>query len=650
MFNTPVPPDTLVSRQIECISCKEIFTVSEDHARRGRRQRTDDWRLPPDHYPDTELRYQPDRTRRPVTPETRSSPAKSGRFSGWNGQPVSVNCPRCGADNRNWLHLARIPAFLFYVSQFSALIICLVVLILILAVAVAQYFDPLVFLDELVAGMLWHNVAQGAPWREFAPGELRRSLSLVLTIFLAGYLPLLLIPPQWKRLREYIHLRKVRTTRPIIDISPPLSTGLVLFATFVFLVPFVLFILIPWTFDRGVVLLSPEREPTLVQRLDQISRALPAAINSTDETEREPAKNAIASLEMLVNEQQFMCERTQIEAMIGRLQLVRTSSGTTERREILIAESLADLQALRDGSQSRCREELINNARASLLLLQAFDEEVCERQNRVALCAAPPRPRECWKAMTPVATPAPLPPECNTMLITGLINELDGLEDAPEPPEGNPLDLAAVVLGNVRQLTQGSVDVGTVQRIENDVSTLETFIEPEDQGWFTAGRDFLRNWIWLVGLASLTSMAISVDAVDRYARRIDHHLPRPIFYSVANMTRVAIWDAKRSLEIDGDMSHVRWTKVERNGDGGIVLYGLHYDIFEPGQNVDPLYQKVRAQRYMISTDPWGRIQEAHIKDGRVPRPPESSDSSLPKEFFEHIPVPPQQKNVYVFRD
>ncbi len=57
MFHFPHPPDTLVKRQIECVSCKEVFIISEDY----------------------------------VQP-----------FS----QRTFINCPRCGTDNQNWLRLS----------------------------------------------------------------------------------------------------------------------------------------------------------------------------------------------------------------------------------------------------------------------------------------------------------------------------------------------------------------------------------------------------------------------------------------------------------------------------------------------------------------------------------------------------------------
>ncbi|HEX6384362.1 MAG TPA: hypothetical protein VF177_06810 [Anaerolineae bacterium] len=604
MLNAPMPPDILVTRQIECISCKEVFTIAEDDAIRKRR-RTDQWRVPPDHYPDTQLRYQPNRTRRPVTPEAHANPAVDpDEYLGWKPDRWDyVNCPRCGTDNRNWLHLMNPPEGLvpLYLQRFPLVIIGFLVMVAIFFAAVFLYFRP----NEL---------------RE--AGELRRSLALIVAIFLGGYLPLILIPPQWKRLREYSHLRRVATRRPIVDISPPSRTGLILFIIFVFLVPFVLFILIPWTFGQGIELLAPEEELTLVQRIDRVSTQLPAAINRAAEAEVEPARNAVTSLEAMVDEQGFRCERTQVEALIARLQLL-PAANASEHKAALIANARESLQALNEANQSACKPELVQNAINSLEVLRAFEEGQCQPHH---------------------GTDA-LPPGCRTLLIEGIIRDLRRLQDPPAPRTGTLAERASMVLGQVRQRAQGSIDAAGVQRIESNVNTLERFIGPEDPGWFTVGREFLRNWVWFVGLVSLASVVTSLFAVDRYARYADYHLPRPIIYSVANMTRVVIWEAKRSLEIDGDMSHVRWTKVDRNANGGITLHGLHHDVFEPGQKVDPLFQKVRAQHYTISSDPWGRIVTANVKDVRVQRPPERP--GLGMEFFQRVPVPPQRERVPV---
>jgi hypothetical protein len=130
---------------------------------------------------------------------------------------------------------------------------------------------------------------------------------------------------------------------------------------------------------------------------------------------------------------------------------------------------------------------------------------------------------------------------------------------------------------------------------------------------------FLALWFVIVGAANTAATFLSIVAVNRYVRFIDRQLPPPIFSSVANMSRVVAWEAKRALQIDGDMGHVQWMEVRRNEVGGINLIGLHRSVPEVDSENKPVSQWVRAQRYFISTDMWGRIRDTIIRDMRVPR-------------------------------
>ena len=60
-------------------------------------------------YPDINLRYQ-DRSRRPVVPQNRAIPSQNSEpYEQRDDNHHSINCPRCGADNRNWLHILNPP-------------------------------------------------------------------------------------------------------------------------------------------------------------------------------------------------------------------------------------------------------------------------------------------------------------------------------------------------------------------------------------------------------------------------------------------------------------------------------------------------------------------------------------------------------------
>ena len=130
--------------------------------------------------------------------------------------------------------------------------------------------------------------------------------------------------------------------------------------------------------------------------------------------------------------------------------------------------------------------------------------------------------------------------------------------------------------------------------------------------------DFLKIWFKYVLILSLLAMLFGWLAVWQYVNRINRHLPRPIYYSVAAMTRVVAWEAKRALEIRDHLERIQWMDVKRNEFGGINLIGL----FRADPDLDPQGKPVRsllrAQRYEIASDRWGRIVFAEIRDVLVP--------------------------------
>ena len=130
---------------------------------------------------------------------------------------------------------------------------------------------------------------------------------------------------------------------------------------------------------------------------------------------------------------------------------------------------------------------------------------------------------------------------------------------------------------------------------------------------------FMGLWSIMVGLSSLASVVMSMRAIKDYAAAVDSVLPHPIFSNITDMTRVTIWEAKRSLQIDNDMSHIQWTEATRNGTGGIDLIGLHRAAPDKDTQGNLISPTVRAQRYVIQTDMWGRILNTIVRDVRVPQ-------------------------------
>ncbi|MCB8922843.1 MAG: hypothetical protein H6662_14745 [Ardenticatenaceae bacterium] len=168
------------------------------------------------------------------------------------------------------------------------------------------------------------------------------------------------------------------------------------------------------------------------------------------------------------------------------------------------------------------------------------------------------------------------------------------------------------VLDEATQVLKTKPESELIPKIANEIAVLERFIASTQPP--RVDKEFLKTWFKYVLTASLLAMLFGWWATRQYANKINLHLPRPIYYSVANMTRVVAWEAKRALEIRDYLSQIQWVDVERNELGGITLIGL----FRASPNFDqqgkPVGQFLRAQRYEIMSDCWGHIEFTEIRD------------------------------------
>lgn len=161
------------------------------------------------------------------------------------------------------------------------------------------------------------------------------------------------------------------------------------------------------------------------------------------------------------------------------------------------------------------------------------------------------------------------------------------------------------------------------KQLENELAVLETARKSERNRFvkeIMADVRYLAVWGALVGLSLLCTIMMILPDVKKFAMRVDANLPPPVFYSVANMTRLVTWEARQALEVGNQHFDIQWMSVNRNDKGGLDLVGLfrdppHFDIF--GQATGEL---VRAQKHTVHTDKWCRVTEAKIEDVLVPVP------------------------------
>ncbi len=150
----------------------------------------------------------------------------------------------------------------------------------------------------------------------------------------------------------------------------------------------------------------------------------------------------------------------------------------------------------------------------------------------------------------------------------------------------------------------------------------------------------LKFWGKLLVVGSLISFVSSVFAilaVNEVVANVSQHLPNPIYASTANMVRVALWEAKRALEINEHFQEIQWSLTRRNNLGGIDMVGYYRDPPEilPNGRLD---KEVRRQVYTIKTDCWCNIISTKIDDDKGPRPAGGKYYAVPIPRSEPIPI------------
>jgi hypothetical protein len=200
----PQSPQTLITRQLECARCRETFTIAEDHPKR-QRARSQAWQVPQEQYPMIPLRFDNNRGQVGVIPEIRTQPTRPIRVNQNFNQTFHLNCPRCGADNRTWSFISSelkpmsMPPTItgFFVS-------------LILVISILFFRQPDLISDRVLA---------------------------TLSLILAAFLPLLMVPGQWYALRDYHLAQRFLPMLPQRPIPPTVQTVLLLYITLILVLP-----------------------------------------------------------------------------------------------------------------------------------------------------------------------------------------------------------------------------------------------------------------------------------------------------------------------------------------------------------------------------------------------------------------------------
>ncbi|MCB8968077.1 MAG: hypothetical protein H6660_14405 [Ardenticatenaceae bacterium] len=486
----------------------------------------------PEQNPFAPLRFHNNRQQRMVMPLTRSNPRRAAERTPIDAQSARpdnfINCPRCGADNRNWLQILNRPSapvkfeLLFvgplFVLAVAALILAAlliflnpsseqythfiqaqaVVVSLLLALSLwklgQRLFNDIGVFENLSVSLLALAAALLAFLATMALDKTNlftRAIPLAAFVFLAGLLPPVIMTRQWQAIFQW---RRQQRYLPVLSSrrSPLLLVAIGLVLILAVGVPLFAYMAVP----VGINLI-----------LDRMSTA-----------EIETPHQAIISL------------------------------------------------------NDRLEDWLKTPTNANTQSVQELNNQLVD-----------------YLAHTPIDQPETKYAQDMLKLLPSYLTQL-------------PNEVTAAVQARISDFT-AYVDAPTEApfRVPNDVP-----------------RRFLAMWVSVVGLSSVLGIASAMSSVEKFVGQVMEQVSPPIYYSIANMTRVVAWEAGRALDNVNHIDHVQWVDVQRNELGGIDLIGLYRDTPEFDAMGQPLYTTVRAQRFTICTDMWGHIEFAEVRDMRVP--------------------------------
>ena len=238
MLKLPPPPQTFTTRQINCVVCSEQFTVSADSPFRVQRPAV--WGQP-----------------RRGSPATGNS-ARSNTARPENNSEL-INCPRCGADNRNWLYILM-PHDPHAVSTFLSRAenkVRRAGLRFSLAVG-----GILVIFLLLMPITLWLGLAGGL--------DIGRIGIVLVFMGMAAVVPAAVLTTEWRHLRLERHLREIMPPHRSVKQQMRVQ-GLALFALFTLIFPLLAVLIVPAGLDKLTDILSP-LPPSLSQKTEEFGR------------------------------------------------------------------------------------------------------------------------------------------------------------------------------------------------------------------------------------------------------------------------------------------------------------------------------------------------------------------------------------------
>ncbi|MFO7683158.1 MAG: hypothetical protein R6X34_24250, partial [Chloroflexota bacterium] len=585
--------------QIECVSCKEIFIVSEDYGGTPNGH-SDHWHMPAEGPAHTDMHYHAPVAMQRVNPPPRAvAQINPSPILTWDrSQRAAINCPRCGTDNRNWLRLAyaplpasRLDALKLNFKRYSLTtiggIVSLILMVLLIYRA-SNSKQPLAYLP------------------------------MIICTFLVGFISVFSIPANWQRVREHRIVTTYNKSLPFFDQIPPaLRQGLLYLGVFVFLIPFVAYWLLP-----NLLSLARPAEKSLARRIDETLVALDEgnlkSLAMEHSTQIIPAENAVLSLKDMLEENQLLCDSAVVGPMIANLESIKQQNLGKET-DPLVNEAIASLRRLQTTENAyECDSAKVTAAVWALgqLLQSRWDQ--CDT-------LTPTSPGSVAQLMPDTAPPETATPDpikagvCNQAAVIAMVSYIQTL-GSPEKyalTGDLPVDIKKI-LQEVRLLVQETENPQIHNLAAAELAVLDSVITYANNGPDTSLSmvTIFSTWFKFVGVSGLVAVITAVVATNSYVNQVNAHLPRPLCSNISKLTRVVMCEARQSLEINGNFDRIEWSQARRNAQGGINLKGH----LCPPSNGEPEEQngRVRAICYTLESDLWGHIKKVEAHFVRIP--------------------------------
>ena len=308
MFDLPDFPDVLTTRHIHCVSCKEQFAVTEG--------RGGSWAVRANESQAVNLHYDPNRERRPAAPSSRQiQQPMNGRLTLPRSYEL-VNCPRCGADNRNWLALLQVNHQGMR-QRFPIVRLANYVLVSFVALALT-----LIFMMDIHLG---------------------KAAILLVMIPAAIFGTLLELTREWNALRENQHEKRVVPKTRSKETELWIRGGILVFL-FTIVFPLIFFSLAPTSFRLFLEIAQDSPEAEVDEAATAVSLSVNQQIDATQEEFADIAGQMQGLLDDLPSE-----DLPSIEAEIDKLsdRLANTVVASQSALEHIQIESETAIQSRR---------------------------------------------------------------------------------------------------------------------------------------------------------------------------------------------------------------------------------------------------------------------------------------------------------------